>query len=172
MHVKDPVAGPNKKFGLTVATQTPLHVQRVLPPRQRHFVDLPVASNATDSFVHMNAVVEIDIVRQAVHANPFDGSIFSETLPDRLEHRTVRPNLGMAIHAGLGRRYARKRAVLNRRMTVAAVDTKPADMMFVAERNRLHARNTSLGHIRRSDDLSNNYCESGDNEDSTEDADL
>ena len=43
----------------------------------------------------------------------------------------------MAVHAGLGRRDARERRLLDRRMAVAAVEADAADVMRVAELERL-----------------------------------
>ncbi len=54
----------------------------------------------------------------------------------------------MAVHARLGRRQAGKRRVLNRRVTIAAIDAEMADMVLVAEGNALHVHDTHTGAVR------------------------
>jgi hypothetical protein len=55
----------------------------------------------------------------------------------------------MTIHAGLGWRDAGKRRGLDGRVTVAAVDSVIADMMFVAELHWLLSRDEGLGRVGR-----------------------
>ena len=57
---------------MAVAVEAPFHLQRVLLPREVHQVDAPVAGDASDAFVHVDAVVEVDEVRQIVHLDPLD----------------------------------------------------------------------------------------------------
>ena len=53
-----------------VTVEAPLHLQRVLLQHQRHLVDPPVARLASHALLHVDAVVEVDEVRQVVHPNP------------------------------------------------------------------------------------------------------
>lgn len=55
----------------------------------------------------------------------------------------------MAAHARLGGGNARKRAVLDRGMTVAAVYPIVADVMLMAKREGLATRDADLGYVRR-----------------------
>jgi len=55
----------------------------------------------------------------------------------------------MAGHTGFGRRNAREIAFLNRRVTIAAIDSQLADVVAVAEWKGLFTHHLSLGHIRR-----------------------
>ena len=57
--------------------------------------------------------------------------------PYRFENGRVGPELGMAIHTGLGRRDVRKCRLFDRRMAVAAVDALPTDVVRMTELNRL-----------------------------------
>ena len=57
-------------------------------------------------------------------------------------------------------------------MAVAAVDADPADMVLVAERDRLYASNTSLGDVGGSDDFAGNERKRGGDEKGAENADL
>src|SRR5262245_27567789 len=62
--------GLNVAFRMPVTLQTPFHEQRVFPPRHRHLVHWSMARCALDSAVHVNAMVEIDEIRQIVDTCP------------------------------------------------------------------------------------------------------
>src|SRR5262249_40417863 len=158
-------------FRIAVAIEAPLHLQRVLLPHQRHAVDLSVTRRAADSLIDVDAVVEIDEVGQVVHARPFDRSAGAEALSHRLEERAVREELRVAVHARLGRRNARERRLLDRRVAVAAVDAVARDVPLVAELDRLLARGARLRHPRRSIHFVEESEERCDEEDTAEDAD-
>ncbi len=66
--------------------------------------DGAVAGGAAHALGHVDAVVEIDVIRQAVDPLPADRLVARETLPHGREHLRVGPDLRMAGHAGLGRR--------------------------------------------------------------------
>src|SRR5439155_1560262 len=63
-HVEDLILRTDELFGMAVAVEAPLHGQRRSLIRERHFVDAAVASGAPDSLRHVNAVIEMDEVRQ------------------------------------------------------------------------------------------------------------
>jgi len=47
---------------VAVTIEAPFHVERVHPPRNRHLIDATMAGGAADSFCHVDAVIEIDVV--------------------------------------------------------------------------------------------------------------
>ena len=55
----------------------------------------------------------------------------------------------MAIHARLRRRNAGERTFFDRGVAIATVDAIVTNVMFVAERDRLAARDADLGDVRR-----------------------
>ena len=122
-------------------------------------------------FVQVDAVVEVDEVRQIVHARPLDRAARAEAGADRFEERAVGEDLRMAVHARLGRRNAREGGVLDRRVAVAAVDAIAGDVALVAELDRLFARDVRLGHPGRAVDRVGEPEQAGDDEDGAEDAD-
>ena len=69
-HGGDEFARSHILLGMAVAVETPLHLQRVLLPGERHPVHPPVAALTTDSLIDVNAVIEIDKVGQIVHPRP------------------------------------------------------------------------------------------------------
>ena len=78
----------------------------------------------------------------------------------------------MAIHTSLSRRNARISELLDTGVTVATVDAVISDVMFVAELNRLLAREVSLSVIRRPVELEQQPDNYRDEKDRAEDADF
>ena len=95
---------------------------------------------AADSFSDMDAVIEVNEIGQVVDARPHDRVTRAVACSYRLQHRTVRPDLRMAVHARLGWRDTGERRGFDRRMAITAVDTERPHVVRVAEGNRLFAR--------------------------------
>ena len=100
-HREDLVAWADKLLRGTVALDAPLHLQGILLEHQRHLIDTPVTRLAPHALLHVNAVIEVDEVRQVVHARPVQRAVLTQARADRLEDRTCDSQLGVAIHAGL-----------------------------------------------------------------------
>jgi hypothetical protein len=159
---------------MTVAIQAPFHQQWRSLEHKRHLIDTAMAGRAAHTFVHVNAVVEVDKIRQAVNADPLDGFIGAEALANRLEIRRVGIQHGMAVHAGLRRRNARYGGSLHRGVTIAAIYAVVTHVVLVAELYGLRPRNVlirGIGRARQSQDGSERQpdqkdgreqCESGD----------
>ena len=92
-----------------MAIQTPFHAEGFGFPHQGHPVDPTVTGFAADPLVDMNAVIEINEIRNVVHTDPFDRAILTKARPDGLQRGTISPHLLVAVHADLGRRNACKR---------------------------------------------------------------
>ena len=155
-----------------MALQAPLHLERLLLPDERHLVHAPVARRAADSLVHVGAVVEIGEIGEVVHLHPFDRSVGAEARPHRLEGGALRPDLRMAVHAGLGRGDSGVGRPVHRGVAVAALHPEPAHVVRVAEGHRLAA-----GLVRARDVGGPVHCQgqpddARDDEDRAEDADL
>jgi hypothetical protein len=116
---------------------------------QRHLVDRTMARCTTNAFVDMNAVIEIDEVRQAVDFHPLDRLVCTITFTDGLEVRSVGVQYGMAVHAGFRRWDARNGRSLYGGVTVAAIESVIAYVVLVAELHRLRARNVLIRGVRR-----------------------
>lgn len=153
IHFEDLILRPDEHLRLPVTLKAPLHLKRGGLISEGHEINSAMTSRAPHALIYVNAVIEKDEVGQIVNPNPFDGLAAAPALADRLEVRAVRPNLGVAIHAGLGRGDTRKREFLNRGVTVAAVNAVVTDVVLMAELNRLFAREERLGVIRRSVEL-------------------
>ncbi len=119
--------------------EAPLHLQRRRLVCDRHLIDPAMARRAPDPFVHMNAVIEIRVVRQIVNPDPFHWLACAQTGSHRFKIGTVRPNLFVAPHAGFSGRHTSKRGVFDRAVAVAAVNAVVADVMLMTKLNWLLA---------------------------------
>jgi len=120
-----------------VASKTPFHLERIFLINSGHIVDLPMAGRAANAFCYVNAVVKVGKLRNVVNAFPFDGLVVAEAGPDGLKIRAVCPDLAVSVHTRLGRRQTGRRRRLNRGVTVAAIDTVIANVVLMAELDRL-----------------------------------
>src|SRR5690606_40355803 len=102
LHVEDLTAGPELRRRVPVTLQAPAHGHGLRLERGRHLVDPAVAARATDAVVHVNAVIEVDVVGQVVDAVPLHRDAGLPALEDGGQLRRVRPDLRVARHAGLG----------------------------------------------------------------------
>src|SRR5262245_7038243 len=170
--VEDLLARPHVLLRLAVAVQTPVHVQRVHLPGQRHLIDAAVTGDTTDPLFDVNAVVEVDEARQLVDAVPFQRRAAGPvTLADGSQHRAAEPDLRMAVHARLARRHAGKGRLLDGGVAVAAVDLELADMMAVAERYRLLDGGERVGVVGGAHGLCADPAQRDEEENRAEDAD-
>lgn len=131
--IEDFGRGPDVRSRIPVARETPFHLERVLLINRRHVRDITVARGATDTLSDVDAVIEIDVFGKVVDADPLNRFVVTVTGPDRLEVRTVCPNLGMTVHTGLCWGHTRRSGGLDRGVTITAIDTVVTDMVFVAE---------------------------------------
>jgi len=147
IHVENLVAWAQNRFRVAMAVQAPLHQQRGCLKHQRHLVNLPVTRRAAHAFVDVNAVVEIDVIGEAMHANPLNRFIGAITLAHRFQVSGVVEQHRMTIHAGLGGRNSRGCRAFHRGMAVTAVDAIVSDMVLVAKLDRLLARDVLVRQI-------------------------
>ena len=76
----------------------------------------------TNALLHVDAMVEIDEIRHIVDPIPFERLAGSQALPHRREQGSIRPNLGMATHARLGRRNSGEGRTLDCGMAIPAIN--------------------------------------------------
>src|SRR5258707_14799464 len=69
-HIKNLVFRSYKSLGISMARKAPLHLERRVLVGQRHIVDLAMAGRAAYAFVHVNAVIEVNVVREAMNPGP------------------------------------------------------------------------------------------------------
>ena len=148
-HGEDLTPGPDVLLRIPMTIQTPPHLERILLVNQRHLIDSAVARFAAHALLHVNTVIEIDEIRKIVNFHPRNGSVISIAGAHHFQFRAARPDLRMAVHAGLGRRDIRISRVFYRSMAVAAIDAHRTDVMRVAKLHGLHPRHALVGGVRR-----------------------
>lgn len=148
-HIKDLLPRPQVLLWSAMTLNTPLHLQRRVIKHQWHAVHRPVASVAAYALIDMNTVIEINKVRKIIYPVPHQRLSGAITFAHGFEQRRCRPDLPVAIHAGLRRRDAGEAGSLHRSVAVAAIDSKRRHVVLVAERRRLWPRYARIGHVGR-----------------------
>ena len=85
--------GPNEILRGAMTIQTPLHVERLGAPGERHLVELTVAGRTADAVRDMDAVVEVNEIGQVVNPIPLQRRVRRQALPDRLQQGRFGPEL-------------------------------------------------------------------------------
>ena len=140
IQIEDLVERTDVFFGRAMAIETPFHIQRVGFPRERHLVQLPVARDAADAMIDVDAVVEKNEVGGLIDPVPAQRLVAGKAVPDRSEDGSIFPDLRMAGHARFGGGHAGEGRFFDGRMTEAAIEAQAEDMMFMAEGHRLGER--------------------------------
>src|SRR5687767_4173898 len=151
-HRVDLAARPYVVLGGAMAVDAPLHLQGVFLQGQRHLIDPAMTGLASHALFHVDAVIEIDKVGQVVDADPAQRPVLAKAGANRLENWRLRPDLRVAVHAGLRRRYPGKRGGFDRRVAVPAVNAIVLDVMAVAELHRLLDVLVGARDVRRAGD--------------------
>ncbi|HLZ93051.1 MAG TPA: hypothetical protein VKQ28_15175 [Candidatus Acidoferrum sp.] len=148
VHIENLIARTQNCLRITVTVEAPLHQQGRGLKNQGHLIDLPVASGTAHTFVDVDAVIEIDVVRQAMNTNPLDGFISTITFANWLQVTGVVEKDGMAIHAGFGGGNAGGGGSFHAGVTVTAIDSVVSHMVLVTELDGLLASYVLVGQIR------------------------
>lgn len=130
-----------------MAGQAPLHGERRDARGQRHLIDGAMTGGAADALGDVNAMVEIDKVRQLVQALPAQDFLAARCADQRAQGRLIRIELRMAGHTGGYGGNSGKRRLFHGRMTVAALDAGIAHVMLVTEGYRLFQCLANAGRI-------------------------
>ena len=140
VHIENLIVWPQYVLRIAMAVQAPRHLQRRRLKHQRHLIHLPVARRTAHTLGHVNAVIEINVVGQAVYTDPLNGLIGAITLSDRLQVARAVKKHGMTVHACFGRWNARRRGKLDARMAVSAINPVVTHMVLMTELNGLITR--------------------------------
>jgi len=149
-HVRDFFHRAEVRFGVTMAVQTPAHAEWLVLVDLFHLVHPTVTTHSANAAGHVGAMVEVSVVRQVVNLHPLDGLAGRVALADQRKLGAIRPNLGVAVHARLGRGNGGVRAVLDRVVAVPAVDAQLTRMQRVAVRDRLFGHVADIRRFGRS----------------------
>jgi hypothetical protein len=120
-------------FRSTMAFQAPTHAVGFGVVDDFHVVDVAVASDATDSAIHVNRVIEVDVVRGFMNPDPRNRIARLPRLANGGKLGTLGFDLSVAVHAGLGGWNIGVGGFFNSRMAVATVHSKLIHMKRVIE---------------------------------------
>ena len=70
LHVENLIYRPNVLFWVSMTGEALSHVKGLVLPGDRHLIDPPMAACATHSLSDVNAMIEINVIRQAVDPVP------------------------------------------------------------------------------------------------------
>jgi hypothetical protein len=144
-HVEHFRARANVALGMAMAVDAPAHIESVDFKSQRHLIDAAVTGRASDAFIHVNAVIEIDEIGEIVDSRPRNRLAGAITGADRFQNLGVGPDLRVTSHARFCGRQTRERGGFDGRVTVAAVDAIVTDVMFMTERDGLVLGDSHIG---------------------------
>lgn len=128
---------PNLQFRVAMAIQAKRHAQRFCVINLIHFVDGSVTLHTTDAPIHVNRMVEIDIVRRFMDLNPWNRFPRLSAVPHQCQLRIVFQNLIMAIHAGRCAGNIGIPGFLHAVMAITAVKAELARVNTMRKRHRL-----------------------------------
>lgn len=144
VHIEHGLVRAQVRRRIAMAVQAPAHGERRRLAHQFHGLDFAVAGRAAHTLGHVYGMIEIGIGRQVMDAVPLKRSLIGKAPAHGRKHRRVGPFLRMAVHASLGRCNAGEGCLLDGGVAVTAIDPEAADMVLMAEGNRLLA-----GHVLR-----------------------
>lgn len=132
--------GPQVVFGFTMTIETPPHAQALVVRDDLHLVHMTVAAHASHATLHMNGVIEEDIVGHLMNSNPRNRFAALEACLDRRDLGAIGLDRLVTAHAGLGGRYLRRRRIFDAGVAIKARETELAGVLSMRERDGLNRR--------------------------------
>ena len=121
IEIRDLIEWAEMIFRSPVALQAPSHAVRFGVVDDLHMVDMTVTGHAANPPVHMDGVVEINVVRGLVNADPRNRVAGLPRLPNGGELWTEGFDLSVAVHTGLGGGNIRMGGFFHSRMAVTTI---------------------------------------------------
>jgi len=118
-------------FWGAMAFQAPTHAVGFGVVDDFHVVDVPVASDTTDATIHVNRMIEVDVVGSFMNSDPRNRIAGLPRLAYGSKFRALGFDLSVAVHAGLGPGNIRVRRFFDSRMAVTAIHPELVDVKRV-----------------------------------------
>src|SRR5262249_4903459 len=128
---------PEVRRRIAVTVEAEAHAQRFLLAHALHGVDASVARDASHAGGEVDAVIEIGVIGEHVHAHPMDGGVRGVAGAHRGELLALGLDELVTVHAGFGGRDGRLGRSLDGVVTVTTVDAELTRVQPVAERHWL-----------------------------------
>lgn len=103
-----------------------------------HLVDLPMALDTADATIHMNGVIEIDVVRGLMNLDPRNWFAGLRAFANQSQPRVSRQNLIVAIHARRSCGNIRIPRLFDGVVAITAVQSKLFHVNAMRKRNWLN----------------------------------
>jgi hypothetical protein len=149
-HIEDLGWRAEEILGRAVTVETPFHAQGLCLIDNAHLIHRTVTAVTAHTPVHMDSMVEIGVVGQAVNLHPGNRLTGLPTLPNRSETRAVGKDFTctVAVNTGLCGREIRMGGNLHKAVTVSTVHTELFNMEGVGKGNGLIGLIADSGVLR------------------------
>lgn len=134
---------------VAVTVKAPRHTQWLHLLNLFHFGNIAMATYATNTCINMERVIEICVLRQQVHVDPFDRFACRPALANCKQFLTLWQDKRVAVHTCLSGRYICNRRPFNIAVTITAVHTQITGMQLMAKRHRLCRTVSDIGVLWR-----------------------
>jgi hypothetical protein len=84
LHGKHGFSRSHRRPWIAMAIDAPLHVERLSSPHQWHRIHATMTGHTSDPFRDVNAVIEVNEIREIVHPIPSNGLAGAKAGADRL----------------------------------------------------------------------------------------
>ena len=132
-----------------MAIQTKTHAKRLGVLNHLHLVNLAMALIAGHPAVHMDGMVEINVVGNLVNLHPRDWRVVGRAVADDLQSRIIFEHLIMAVHAGGRAGQIGEPRFFHAVVAVTAVHAKLARVNLMRKGHRLDGLVTGTGVFGR-----------------------
>lgn len=137
IQIRDLLRRPDLRGRIAMAIEAERHAERLGVLDFVHLVDLAVTLDTTDAAVHMDGVIEIDVVRRLVDLHPRNGPSRGGAFADQRKLGIVLEHLIVAVHARARGGNVREPRSFHRTVAIAAVHAHLLDVDVVGKRDRL-----------------------------------
>ena len=121
----------------SMARNAIVHRPRICLLDHIHLLDIAVAGLARDILIHVDAVVEVRVIRHFVNPFPQHQLSLIIILCQSDDVRSVLPRNGMTVHTRIHRRDHRMTRLRSAGMAILAIDSHRSRMQFMRIRDRL-----------------------------------
>lgn len=134
---------------VAMAIEAERHGQRLEMINLIHLVNGPMAFHTTDSPVHMDRVVKINVIRHAMNLNPGNWPARLRALSHQCQSRIIPKHLIVAIHTGSAAGNIGVPGLFDTIMAIPAVGPQLTRVGVVGKSNWLNRLVTDPGVFRR-----------------------
>lgn len=131
-----------------MTVQAPRHAKRLHLPYLQHLIHPPMAGDAAYTGGDMRLVIEVNIVREAMHLHPRNRFAPRIALADKLKLHALGLDPRMTVHAHFCGRDGCICRFLYSEVAVAAIHAQVSRVQFMTVRHWLNRRVSRIEHSR------------------------